>query len=233
MMEIVLDGARGVNPYKKIDLNSWPRRKLYEFYSAFDSPCFNITVSLDADTIYAYSKSHGESFFLLSLYAILRAANRVPQIKQRVIDGLPVEFEQIAVMTPILTGTELFQQIWCEYAHDFHSFKAAVIPLIEEAKRGAPGPALRHGEDFLCASCLPWLHFDSITQADYEFEQSIPILAWGKLEKGKIPVSVKFNHCFIDGLFAARFFQHIQYFFSNPESLMHREEELPDEEITP
>ncbi len=221
--------AAGLPPsmeqYKKIDLNTWPRRKLYEFYRKFDAPCFNITVSVEAQQIYAYAKAHGESFFLLCLYAILRAANSVPQVKQRTVDGIPVEYKHIAVMTPIMTEAEMFQQIWCEYAPDFYSFKAAAIPLIECAKRGDPEPMTEHGQDFFCASCLPWLHFDSITQADYEFEQSVPILAWGKLEDGKIPISVKFNHCFMDGLFVARFFEQIQHGFSNPESLEEHQSE--------
>ena len=208
-----------MNQYKKIDLNTWPRRKLYEFYQKFDAPCFNITVSVEAEKIYTCAKARGESFFLLCLYAILRAANSVPQVKQRIVDGMPVEYEQIAVMTPIMTGVEMFQQIWCEYAPDFYSFKRAVAPIIEKAKKGEPMPMENHGQDFICASCLPWLHFDSITQADYKFEQSVPILAWGKLENGKIPISVKFNHCFMDGLFVARFFERIQYGFSTPDTL--------------
>ena len=211
-----------MNQYKEIDLETWPRRKLYEFYRKFDTPCFNITVSLNAERIHAFAKAHGKSFFLLCLYAILRAANAVPQVRQRTVDGQPVEFTRLAVMTPIMTKSEMFQQIWCEYAPDFMAFKQSAVPLVEKAKSGEPSPMEDHGQDFFCASCLPWLHFGSITQAQYTFDQSVPILAWGKLENGKIPISVQFDHCFMDGLFVSRFFEHIRHGFEEPEALLMR-----------
>ncbi|MDD3154859.1 MAG: CatA-like O-acetyltransferase [Victivallaceae bacterium] len=208
-----------MNPSREIALDHWPRRSIYEFYRKFDAPCFNITVSVEAGKIYAFAKMKQESFFLLCLYAILRAANAVPQVRQRIVDGHPVEYSRIAGMTPIMTEKEMFQQIWCEYAPNYAAFRETAMPLIEAARKGEPMPLENHGQDFLCASCLPWLHFDSITQADYEFQQSVPILAWGKLENGKIPISVKFNHCFMDGLFVARFFEQIEHGFAMPESL--------------
>jgi len=216
-----------MNPYREIDLRHWPRRELYEFYRKFDSPCFNITVSVDAEPIYAFAKDRKESFFLLCLYALLRAANAVPQVRQRIEDGRPVEYDRIAVMTPIMTESEMFRQIWCEYTPDLASFFEMTAPLIEKAKQADPGPMPAHHQDFFCASCLPWLHFDSITQADYEFAQSVPILARGKLENGKIPISVKFSHCFMDGLFVARFFEQIQHNFSKPDCLLNNAEDIP------
>ena len=208
-----------MNRFRKIDLDTWPRKHLFEFYRKFDAPCFNIAAKVKAEPVYAFAKAHGESFFLLCLYAILRAANSVPQVRQRIENGEVVEYEQIAAMTPIMTEAEMFHQIWCEYAPDFTTFRQTVEPLVQKAKSDAPMPLENHAQDFICASCLPWLHFDSISQAHLDFHQSAPILAWGKLEDGKIPVSVKFNHCFMDGLYVSRFFHQIQFGFENPESL--------------
>jgi len=208
-----------MNNFREIDLNIWPRRRVYEFYRKFASPCFNVTVSVDAQEAYDLAKSRHESFFLLALYAITRAANLVPQFRQRTLKDKVVEFDKIAVMTPILTPSELFHQIWCEYDDDFTKFKELATPKIEQAKSGEPQPMEDHGDDFFCASCVPWIHFDSITQADLEFSQSIPILAWGKLQDGHIPISVKLNHCFIDGLHVARFFEEVGNGLSRPESL--------------
>ena len=91
-----------MNSYRKIDLETWPRRELFAFYRTFDAPCYNLTVKVEAEPIHTFAKARGESFFLLSLYAILRAANAVPQLRQRIIGGEVIEFEQIAVMTPIM-----------------------------------------------------------------------------------------------------------------------------------
>ncbi len=209
-----------MNAYRIIDLESWPRRKLFEFYRAFDAPCFNLTVKVEAEPLLAFAKAHGESFFLLSLYAILRAANHVPEFRRRVLGEEVIEFDRIAVMTPIMTEAESFRQVWCEYAPDYLAFKAEAAPLIEAAKTGVPSPLVEHGEDFLCASCVPWLHFESIVQAEYHFDQTIPILAWGKLKDGTIPVGLKLNHCFVDGLHTACFFAKLEEGFTHPETLL-------------
>jgi len=209
-----------MNRCRQIDLENWPRRNLFEFYRKFDAPCFNVTVKVKADPLRAYAKAKGESFFLLCLYAILRAANEVPQIRQRAVDGRPVEFEKIAAMTPVMTPSEMFHQVWCEYEPDFGTFKERVRPDIERAKKSLPAPMEDHGEDMICASCSPWIHFESLTQAEYGFQQTIPVLAWGKLQDGTIPVAVKFSHCFVDGLHCSRFFEQIEHGFTEPETLL-------------
>ena len=203
-----------MNSYKIIDAESWPRKKLFDFYQKFDRPAINVSVALDAGYLFAEAKKRGESFFLMALYAILQSANEVPQMRQRIIDGQIVEFEKIAVMTPIMTEQEMFCQIWCEYEPTFEAFKKQALPKIEAAKHNNPSPMVDHGEDFICASCVPWLHFTSITQADYSFSQAIPILAWGKMKNNLIPISCKFNHCFMDGLHVSRFFNKIEQRFA-------------------
>ncbi len=208
-----------MNNYKVIDLESWIRKEHFEYYQSFDSPCFNISVNINAEKIYAFAKSNNHSFFLICLYAIARAANMVPQFKQRVLDGKVIEYEKIAVMTPIMTEHEMFCQAWCEYYDNFLEFKAAAEPKIQQAKHSHPAPMKVDGEDFICASCSPWIHFTGMSQAKYKFSQSIPILAWGKLENGKIPFSIQVDHSFIDGYFVSKFFDQITYAFENPDLL--------------
>ena len=209
-----------MNTYRTIDKKTWPRGELFDFYQKFANPCFNVSVSLEADNLYACSRDRNESFFLLALYAILRAANAVPQLRQRILnDGAIVQFDRIAVMTPVMTDQEIFRQIWCEYAPEFGAFSGDAAVKVEAAKKDAPSPMEEHGEDYFCASCLPWLHFTAISQADFFFGQPAPILAWGKMKNGLIPVSCKFSHSFVDGLHASRFFGSIEDSFANPDSL--------------
>ena len=211
-----------MNAYRIIDKESWPRRELFDFYQKFDNPCFNVSVQVEAGDLYACARQRNASFFLLALYAILRAANAVPQLRQRVLGDAIVEFERIAVMTPIMTEQQMFRQIWCEYSPDFSAFADEAAPKVASAKKGTPSPMKEHGEDFLCASCLPWLHFSAVSQAEYHFGQAIPILAWGKMKNGLIPISCKFSHAFADGLHVSRFFADIELSFANPDTLWAR-----------
>ena len=93
------------------------------------------------------------------------------------------------------------------------------VPHIEAAKHTAPAPLIVNGENFFCASCLPWLHFSAMTHAEYYVGASVPALTWGKLKNGIIPVAGKFNHAFVDGLHASRFFARVEENFAQPEIL--------------
>lgn len=208
-----------MNKYHILNLKSWTRTNMFNFYQSFASPLFNISVKIHGEKLYKYAKLNHESFFLLSLYAILRSANEIPQLRQRILDAQVIEFERIAVMTPIMTPDEMFHQIWCEYEDDFATFKAITNPKIESAKNSTPSPMVNHGDDFLCANCAPWLHFESITQTTYHSHQAVPILAWGKMVDGKIPFAIQLNHSFVDGLHTSRFFEKLQNYFDNPELL--------------
>lgn len=208
-----------MNRYRIIEKKNWVRGDLFDFYQSFDNPCFNISVSLEAHNLYKCAKARNESFFLMALYSILRAANDIPQVRQRVVDGKIVEFEKIAVMTPIMTKQEMFRQIWCEYTPTFGQFVKEASPKVHAAREDSPSAMEEHGEDFICASCLPWLHFTSITQADLKVDQAVPILAWGKMKNGMIPMSCKFSHAFLDGLHVSRFFESIEASFAQPDTL--------------
>lgn len=208
-----------MNSYRIIDKESWARKEHFDFYQKFANPCFNVSVPVEAHELHACARDRNESFFLLALYAILRAANAVPQIRQRIIDDNIVEFERIAVMTPIMTEQEMFRQIWCEYVSSFPDFANQTAPKAEAAKHGSPSPMENHGDDYLCASCLPWLHFSAVSQADYHFGQAVPILSWGRMKNGIIPFSCKFHHAFVDGLHVSRFFESIEQSFANPDTL--------------
>lgn len=208
-----------MNRCRTIALEKWPRRAMYEFYRTFVSDAFDVTATVNAEKLYARAHACGDSFFLLSLYAFLRAMNAFPELRQREVAGEALEFEKVAVMTPIMTRREMFRQIWCEYEPDFPRFRAAAAPKVAAAREGEPAPMKDHGDDFFCASCAPFLRFDAISPAVYRLDQTIPVLTWGKLENGGIPVGVRFHHRFVDGLHVGRFFDFVEQAFAEPESL--------------
>ncbi len=153
--------------YRIIDTAAWPRRDHFTFYRQFANPSFNLCVPIEAQRLYECAKDRRVSFFQLALYALLRAANGVPQLRQRVRDGEVIEYDSLAVMTPVMTVEEGFRQVWCDNAAEFTAFSAAATPKIVAARETSPAPLIVDGEHFICASCLPWLHFTSMTHAEY------------------------------------------------------------------
>ena len=207
-----------MNPFRVIDRNTWPRRELFAEYQRFSSPSYTVSVKIKGEALRAYAGAQGESFFLLALYAIVRAANSVPQLRQRCLGDSVVEFATIDVLTPVLGPDEQFYHAWCVYEDSFPLFKRKALPRLEAAKRGM-AEVLEDREDFLCASCVPWLHFESVSAAQSSFDQAIPILTWGKIRDGNIPFSVRLSHSFVDGLHVGRFFEQLEAGFTQPERL--------------
>ncbi|WEF30068.1 CatA-like O-acetyltransferase, family 1 [Klebsiella aerogenes] len=205
--------------YRVIDKETWHRKDHFSFYRTFANPSFNLCVPIEAQRLYTCAKDRGVSFFQLALFGLLRAANAVPQLKQRALGEDIIEYDSIAVMTPIMTASEGFRQVLCEGAADFAAFSHSATPRIEAARSHEPSPLIVEGENFFCASCLPWLHFSAMTHAEYFVGASVPALTWGKLKNGIIPVAGRFNHAFVDGLHASRFYAEVEHYFTNPDAL--------------
>ena len=211
-----------MNNFKKIDLATYQRKTAFEFFQTFHSPHFHVSVKINAKPLYNFAKANNESFFLLCLYSILKAANSTPQMRQRIVNKEIIEFKYIAALTPILDCNECFAHIWCEYQDDFAAFKKDTLPKISAAKTGVESVPLNLTEDHIVASCLPWLHFESLTAAELSQEQSVQILSWGKMnDDGLIPFSCTFHHGLIDGLHASRFFAEIERQFNSAASFCH------------
>ena len=84
--------------YRIIDTASWPRRDHFTFYRQFANPSFNLCVPIAAQRLYECAKDRRVSFFQLALYALLRAANGVPQLRQRVRNDEVIEYDSLAVI---------------------------------------------------------------------------------------------------------------------------------------
>ncbi len=204
-----------------IEVENWTRREVFRGYQTFDNKMFCINFDSNIGNLYRLAKERKQSFFQLSLYAILKAANAVPQIRQRILNSDQVaEYEHIAVQTPIMTADELFISIILEYADTFAEFAESAIPLIEAAQKSRSTPAIPGRPDIITASCVPWFSFTAITQANFSFNQSSPVLAWGKMKPdGCVPISVQFNHSLMDGLHVGRFIAALEENFTHPETL--------------
>lgn len=97
-----------------------------------------------------------------------------------------IEYDSLAVMTPVMTVGEGFRQVWCDNAPEFTAFSAAATPKIVAARETSPAPLIVDGEHFICASCLPWLHFTSMTHANMPSARRSP-RSPGKIAEWRYP----------------------------------------------
>ena len=208
-----------INAYEVINMENYSRRDLFEFYKTFDRPCFNIMAKKNAKKLYRYAKRNHKSFFLLSCYAIAKAVNEVPELRERVVDGKAVRYANVDICTPIAVSDNEFVEVVLPYYDHFVDFEKAAKPIIEEAKRSGKASCQENTEDRVLISCLPWLHFESYTCPELDTHQVMPIITYGKMEKGLVPINLKASHYFVDGIHVAKFFDAVEKNFASPKTL--------------
>ena len=78
---------------KAIDMQTYPRREHFEFFSTFDQPHFNMCVNLDLTTFFPFVKRRDFSFTVALVYVLTRASNAIPEFRQRIRSGKVIEHE--------------------------------------------------------------------------------------------------------------------------------------------
>lgn len=210
---------------RTINLENWPRREHYLFFKEFESPHFSLCVEMDLTNFLPAIKIAKDSFTAVMMYLVARAANSIPEFKQRVREGSPIEHEVVHPSATILTKDDLFTFCTVEYQADFKEF---IRITEEEISRVKSTPSIEEKfleDNTLYMTSIPWVSFTSfmhpirLNPAD-----SVPRFAWGKYrqESDKIvmPLSVQGHHAVMDGLHAGRFYDQIQSLMDQPQSFI-------------
>ena len=196
--------------YRVIDWERYPRRAHFAYFNAMPDPYAGVTAEVDVTRFLTACKGAGTPFFLSFLYCAGRAANAVPELRQRILDGRPVEFASCDTSHTVMRedGTYSYCRLNC--MRPFADYLPAAQALQEEAK--AHG-GLDDGEDalsLLFISTLPWVRYTDLRQPVPSPADSNPRITWGKhaAEGGRttMPVTLLVNHALVDGVHMGRFF---------------------------
>ena len=74
-------------------MNTYPRRAHFDYFRSLQNPMLGVTVDVDVTALRAFCKAEGCSFYLAFMRCAARAANGVPQLRQRIRDGGIVEYD--------------------------------------------------------------------------------------------------------------------------------------------
>ena len=66
-----------------VEMSQDPRKEQFAYFRSLANPYVGVTVELDVTELAAWSGQTGTSFFLAVLYAAVRAANSVPELRHR------------------------------------------------------------------------------------------------------------------------------------------------------
>jgi chloramphenicol O-acetyltransferase type A len=207
---------------QKIDLETWERRALFNFFQGFSEPHHGVCIRLDCTATYDYAKQHSLSVFLSLLHRSLVAAQAVENFRTRIVEGTVWRYEEVtggsAVGRP--NGT-------IGFAH--YRYRKSIGEFVNEAsaevKRVRVRDDLERYEEanLIRYSSLPWFDFTSISHArDFSQEDSAPRITFGKITEADgrrtMPVSIHVHHALADGLHVAQFADHFQKLLHCPDS---------------
>jgi len=200
-----------------LNLDTWPRKEHFEFFSKFDEPFFGVVASIDCTKAYTAAKQKGIPFFLYYLHKTLIAVNSIEAFKYRIANGEVLVHDTINVSSTVMRNDTTFGFSFMPYHLDILEFVANAQKEIERV-RSTPGLFTRtfDEDNLIHFSALPWVNFTSLSHArSFTFPDSCPKISVGKMVISKdgvktMPVSVHVHHGLMDGYHVGLFFEALQ-----------------------
>lgn len=196
-----------------LDMDNYPRREHFEYFAAMRSPYMGGTVEIDVTDFLSALKAKGYPFFLSFLWCVSRAANSVPELRQRIEGGRIAEY----VACRSSHTLALPDGTYCYCLLSDEPPLAEFIPYARaEQERARRERSLSDGEDPLepyFISTTPWFSFTSLIQPVPEPADSNPRFTWGKYfeRSGRVilPFASLCNHALVDGLHMGLFLERL------------------------
>ena len=191
----------------------------------FLSSRYTMSARVNVENLWIKSKEQDLSFFVMSLGALMNALNDIPQMRRRIIDGGVIEFESLDAVCPIMDKDEtVFKEIRIEGPQRFYNilkwhdyvvdYQLNVIGGVDKAFD--LDTMERDKINIANFSCIPWVDFDSITNATAAGNAIQPLITWGKVnENYEMTVSITVSHIFVNGLELAKFYKNAQENFDS------------------
>ncbi|MGL5789907.1 MAG: CatA-like O-acetyltransferase [Bacteroidales bacterium] len=190
----------------KIDVDTWNRKELFNFFLNFAEPFYGITVEIDVTKLYLECKANNYSFFVYSLHRILQAVNGCEPFRLRIEDGELYLYDAIHVSPSIGKENGTFAFSFMHYHPDLTVFRSEMESEIEKVRtvEGMNYTPDAARQDTIHFSAIPWVKFTSLSHARYlKNEDSVPKISTGKItrsaDKYLMPLSVHVHHSLVDG----------------------------------
>lgn len=207
--------------HRRVDGEAWARMSLFNFFKEFAEPYHGVCIRVDCTTTYRYAKEHGLSVALAIEHRALAAAQRIENLRLRIVGEEVWLYDQIHGSSAVGRPDETIGFAYYRYSPALERFVREAAQEVERVRRRndlARNPAA----NVIRFSTLPWLDFTSISHArHFGLQDSAPRITFGKItvsdERRTMPVSIHLHHGLADGLHAGQFVEHFQSLLDAPE----------------
>lgn len=203
--------------YRRIDMETWPRREHYRYYRGTLKCGYSLTARLDVTEAVAFARTHGRRFYGCFLYAAARTVNEMEEMKLMTApDGALGIWDTVHLnFTVFHEDDKTFSDLWTEYHPEFEVFYREFQRVVDtygavHGVKGRPGQP----PNFFCASCVPWLDYTGFATSSVGEPALFPIVTFGKYTEAEgtytLPVTVTISHAAADGYHTSLFFHKLQ-----------------------
>ena len=196
--------------YKCVDMDAYKRKAHFEYFNSLAYPYVGVTVNVDITELREAVSRKRLPFFLTVCYCVGRAANEVPEFRQRIQEGQIVEFGHCRTSHTVALDDGTYCYCNLESNKPFRDYITYAVREQEKAKE----EATIHEDDnldMIFISTVPWISYTSLIQPVPMPADSNPRITWGKYfrQEGRVllPVSVLCHHALVDGLHIAMFYE--------------------------
>ena len=201
------------NTPRVIPLEGFPRRAHFEYFAAMANPYVGVTVKVDAGALLHACRAAETPFSLSVIYCMGRAANAVPQLRQRISRGEILEYPRCDTSHTVLRPDETYGYCRLNCMQPFAEFLPEARARHAAAQRGENLEADADETDLLFLSALPWLHYTALPQPVPHPAASNPRITWGRWHRQEgrtlLPMTLLANHALVDGIHIARFYENL------------------------
>lgn len=196
---------------RKIDMDAWNRKELFEFFSKVSQPFYSITFTVDVTKLYQYVKSRGLSFYYGLVYLCTEAVNDVEAFLYILREGEVYRIDRREPsFTDLKRGSEQFYIVTMPAGDGLDDFCRMAKKKSDEQSSFIEGE--KETEDLIYFSCVPWVELTSLTnERDFCADDTVPRIAWGKYReeagRKKLQIAMELNHRFTDGVHVGMFYE--------------------------
>jgi chloramphenicol O-acetyltransferase type A len=207
---------------KSIDMDTWPRRHHFRLFNGFDHPHFSMSVNVDVTALHPFVKRRGYSLTVAMVYVISRAANAIPEFRQRIRGEQVVEHEVVHPGFSILIDDDVFGFCDVPFIADYSEFAERAARAIAELRARSDVLRDMDRDDVLYMSPIPWVSFTAFNHPmRLHPSDSVPRFAWGKIFRDgdtlQMPLNVQGHHAVMDGLHMGRFYAQVEAYLLDPD----------------
>ena len=146
-------------PSKKSDMESWPRREHYRYYTKALKVEFNMTARVDVQNLLRFCHAHGCKFYAAAIYCVTKALNRIENFRMfKNADGELCVWDKIVPNFTFFHPDDCtFSDCWTDFSEDFPTFYNAITADMQTYK-DVKGIKTKPNQpaNFYCVSCTPW-----------------------------------------------------------------------------